>query len=259
MTKLDGAHVLITGGSEGIGLETARLLLTCGATVTVLSRSADKLAAAAGEVPGIRTVSGDVTDEVALSAAVAALEPVDVLIAAAGGAEPGHFLELSSDSLRSQLDVNYLGSLHAVRAVLPGMLERGHGHVVLVSSVAALCGVFGYGGYSPAKAALVNLADVLTAEYADRGLTVGVLFPPDTITPGFERENVTKPAETVAVSASIKPLPAPVVARALVKGIEHNRRTITADPASALLARATSVFAPVVRLSMRRTVRKTRA
>ncbi len=258
MTTLDGAHVLVTGGSEGIGLETARLLLTCGARVTVLSRSADKLAAAAVEVPGLRTVSCDVTDEEALSAAVAALDPVDVLIAAAGGAEPGHFLELSCDSLRRQLEVNYLGSLHAVRAVLPGMLERGQGHVVLVSSVAALCGVFGYGGYSPAKAALVNLAEVLEAEYAHRGLTVSVLFPPDTITPGFERENLTKPAETAAVSAMVKPLPAAVVARALVHGIERNRRTITADPASALLARATSVLAPVVRLSMRRTVRKTR-
>jgi 3-dehydrosphinganine reductase len=87
---------------------------------------------------------------------------------------------------------------------------------------------------------------------------VSVCYPPDTLTPGFDRENLTVPAETAAVSAKIKPVPAERVARALVAGIERNRRSITADPSSALLARATSLVAPIARGTMRRAVRAIR-
>jgi 3-dehydrosphinganine reductase len=251
MTQLNGARVVVTGGSEGIGLEVARLLVQRGAQVTIVSRSEAKLAAAKAQIGDVATLSADVTT-------LEELPPCDVLVASAGGAEPGHFLELSADQLRRQLDLNYLGAVNAVRAVLPGMLAAGKGHVVLLSSVAGLTGVFGYGGYGPAKAALRNLAEVLEAEYADRGITVAVAYPPDTLTPGFARENLTKPAEKAAVSAKIKPVPPEQVARAVVAGIEKDHRTITADVGSAAMARAGSVLGPAVRASMRRTVRKVR-
>ena len=264
MTDLAGRHVVITGGSEGIGLEVARLCLDRGARVSLVSRSQDKLAAAAQELNGrVELASADVTDEPELRRAFAELVVrsggCDVLIAGAGGAEPGYFEQLSSEALHRQLDLNYFGAVHAVRAVLPSMLETGQGHVVLVSSVAGLCGVFGYGGYAPAKAALRNFGEVLEAEYGDRGLTVSLVYPPDTLTPGFDRENLTKPAETTAVSALVKPVSALRVAQALVAGIEKNRRNITADRSSALLAGATSLVAPIARASMRRAVRKARS
>jgi 3-dehydrosphinganine reductase len=263
VTRLAGAHVLVTGGSEGIGLATAGQLLARGARVSLVSRSAQKLAAAQGVLGGSPAVEpANVTDAPGLQSAVDRLVarqgPVDVLVAAAGGAEPGHVERLDLDVLRRQMDLNYFGAVHAVRAVLPPMLERRRGHVVLVSSVAGLVGVFGYGGYGPAKAALRNLADVLEAEHGDSGVRVGVVYPPDTLTPGFERENRTKPPATAAVSAMVAPLSADRVAAALVRGIERDRRTITADRSSAALARATSVLAPAVRLSMRRTVRRSR-
>ncbi len=260
MTRLSGTHVLITGGSEGIGLATAALLLDRGARVSLLSRSPDKLAAAQVSLGRpVEVEPADVTDAAGLARAVEALVSrsgqVDVLVASAGGAEPGHFPALGLDVLHRQMDLNYFGAVHAVRAVLPAMLDRGRGHVVLVSSVAGLVGVFGYGGYGPAKAALRNLAEVLEAEHGD-ALTVSVAYPPDTITPGFKRENLTKPAETAAVSAMVAPVSAEQVARAIVRGIERDTRTITADRGSAALARATSALAPAVRASMRRTVRK---
>ena len=254
MTSLAGAHVVVTGGSEGIGLETARLLLTRGARVSIISRSADKLATAQASLGAVTTAAADVTDEETLRDAIAGLGPVDVLVACAGAAEPGHFLALTPDTLRRQLDLNYFGAVNAVRCVLPAMLAAGRGHVVLVSSAAALCGVFGYGGYSPAKAALRNLAEVLAAEHP--AVRFAVAYQPDTLTPGFERENRTKPRETVAVSAMAKPVTPERVARAILAGIEKDRRTITADPATALLARGNSVVAPAVRAAMRRTVRK---
>ena len=189
MTSLAGAHVVVTGGSEGIGLETARLLLARGARVSVVSRSADKLATARADLGDVTTASADVTDAAALRTALQRLGPVDVLVAAAGGAEPEHFLALTDDALRRQMDLNYFGAVNACRAVLPGMLAAGRGHLVLVSSAAALCGVFGYGGYGPAKAALRNLAEVLEAEHP--AIRVAVAYPPDTLTPGFEREHRT--------------------------------------------------------------------
>lgn len=256
MTRLAGAHVLVTGGSEGIGLEVARSCLRKQATVTILSRSSDKLAAAAAELGTVRTVPADVTDEGALRLAIAQVEPVDVLVAAAGGAEPGHFDALDTATLRRGYELNYLGAVYVVRAVLPSMLERERGHVVLVSSAAALTGVFGYGAYGPAKAALVNLAEVLDAEYADRGLRLAVAYPPDTLTPGYERENRTKPAQTQAVSALVQPLTASAVATAIVRGIERDRRTITADAGTALLARASPIAGPIVRAAMRRAARR---
>lgn len=252
MTRLRGARVLVTGGSEGIGLETARLALARGARVTLLARSPDKLAAAAHGLGDVATVAADVTDEPSLRD----LPPCDVLVASAGGAEPGRLLELETEALLRQVQLNLLGALHAVRAVLPGMLAAGGGHVVLLSSTAGLCGVYGYGAYGPAKAALRNLAEVVEAEHPQ--IRVSVVYPPDTLTPGFARENRTKPPETAAVSALVKPVPAERVARAIVDGIERDRRTITADPATALLARLPTLAGPVARRSMRRAVRRSR-
>lgn len=256
MTRLAGAHVLVTGGSEGIGLETARLALARGARVSLVSRSVDKLTAAKAELGEVATAAADVTDEAALHAAVRALGPCDVLVASAGGAVPARLLEADTADLRASLELNLLGALHAVRAVLPGMLAAGRGHVVLVSSAAALVGVYGYGGYGPAKAGLRNLAEVLAAEHPE--LVVSVAYPPDTLTPGFARENLSKPAETAAVSALVTPVTAEHVARALLDGVERDRRTITADPATALLARLPLVAGPVARASMRRAVRRSR-
>lgn len=257
MTRLAGAHVLITGGSEGIGLETARLLLLRGARVSLVSRSSDKLAAARASLGDVAVAAADVTDEAALHEAVAGLGPVDVLVAAAGGAEPGYLVHQDSALLRRQMELNHFGAVHAVRAVLPGMLAAGHGHVLLVSSTAGLTGVFGYAGYSPAKAALRAYAEVLEAEHADDGLVVSVAYPPDTLTPGFARENLTKPAETAAVSAMVKPVSASHVAQALVRGIERDRRTITADRGTALLAGG-NVLLPGLRAVTRRVVRRAR-
>ncbi len=256
MTRLAGAHVVVTGGSEGIGLETARLARDRGARVSIVSRSPDKLAAAQREVD-VATAVADVTDEPALHEALRGLGPCDVLVAAAGGAEPARLLEADTAALLRQVELNLLGALHAVRGVLPGMLAAGRGHVVLVSSAAALTGVYGYGGYGPAKAGLRNLAEVLRAEHPE--LTVAVAYPPDTLTPGFARENLSKPAETAAVSALVKPVTAEHVARALVDGVERDRLTITADPATALLARLPLVAGPVARASMRRAVRRSRS
>ena len=228
--------------------------------MSLIGRSEEKLAAAAELIgAGVATAAGNVTDPTSLDGAILAVVaqqgPCDVLISAAGGAEPGYFLDLSPEVFRRQMELNYFGTLHAVRAVLPDMVSGGGGHLVLVSSVAGVLGVFGYSAYAPAKFAVRGLGETLAAEFGTRGIHVSVVYPPDTQTPGFDRENATKPVETVRISASVRPLPAARVAASIVKGIERERLTITADIQTAVLVRSISLVSPLVRALMRRAAR----
>ena len=155
-------------------------------------------------------------------------------------------------------DVDYFGTLHAVRAVVPSMIQRGRGHVVTISSTAGLIGVFGYSAYGPAKFAVRGLAETLRPELAPHGIVVACAYPPDTRTPGLDAENALKPPETERISAAITPRDAVDVARAIVTGIEKDRLVITADAQTAALARAAGLLAPYVRRTMDRQVRKVR-
>ena len=262
MTSLGGAHVVITGGSSGIGLETARQAVARGARVSLLARDAARLADAAGSVGAVATASADVADPTSLRAALDAIVaeggPCDVLLTAAGSSHPGYFEQLDDAVFRDQMEVDYFGTLHAIRAVVPSMIERRRGHVVTVSSTAGLIGVFGYTAYGPAKYAVRGLAETLRSELAPHGIVVACAYPPDTRTPGFDAENELKPPETERISAAIKPREAEHVARAIVRGIEKDRLVITADSQTAALARAAGLLGPYVRWSMDRQVGKVR-
>lgn len=255
--RLAGAHAVVTGGSSGIGLATARELHGRGARVSLVARDGERLAAAAARVgAGCGWASADVTDRDALGRAVGELTagqgPVDLLVCSAGAAHAGYVEELDEAVFRAQMELNYFGTLHAVRAVLPAMLERGRGGIVAISSAAALVGVFGYVAYAPAKHAVRGLCEALHAEVGRRGIYVACAYPPDTLTPGFEVENRIKPAETAAVSAMVAPKPPEVVAAAIARGIGRGQRVITADLQTALLARAGGLVGPLAERVMAR-------
>jgi 3-dehydrosphinganine reductase len=266
VTKLAGAHVLITGGSRGIGLATAHRVLARGGRVSLVARDREQLALAEDELEAasdptrVAAEPADVTDPDAFAAAlpllVAQFGPVDVLVTNAGAAIPGHFEELAPETFEAQMRLNYFGTLHPIRAVVPSMIERGTGHLLLVSSGAGLVGVYGYSAYSPTKFAVRGLAETLRAELKPHGIRVGCAFPPDTDTPGFEVENATKPEATRRISASIKVRSPDVVAKAIVRGIERDQQVVTADATTAMLARGAGLLGPVVRRSMDRHVRK---
>jgi 3-dehydrosphinganine reductase len=257
----------VTGGSSGIGLATARLLARRGARLSLVARDRARLDAAAELLAGdgadaVASAAADVRDADALHTAMARLRDeqgdCDILLAAAGSAHPGYFDALHLSVFRDQMDVDYFGTLHAIRTVVPAMRARHRGHVVTMSSTAALLGVFGYTAYAPAKAAVHSLAQTLRAELTHDGVVVACVFPPDTRTAGLDRENELKPEETARISSAITPRDPDAVARAIVRGIERNHLVITADLQTAALARAAGLLAPYTRRSIDRTVRKVR-
>jgi 3-dehydrosphinganine reductase len=136
------------------------------------------------------------------------------------------------------------------------MIDRGHGHLMLVSSAAGIVGVYGYSAYAPAKFAVRGLAETLRAELKPHGIVVGCAYPPNTDTPGLETENRTKPEATATFEGTIKTRSPEAVARSIVRGIERDRLVVTSDPSTSMLVRASGLVGPYVRRSMDRHVRK---
>jgi 3-dehydrosphinganine reductase len=157
------------------------------------------------------------------------------------------------------MEINYFGTLHAIEAVVPSMIDRGTGSIVGVSSAAGLIGIFGYTAYTPTKFAVRGLLESLRAELAPRGIHVGCVFPPDVDTPQLEYESQFKPPETQAISGTIKPLAADTVAIAIVRGIEQERFVIAPDAQTKLLARAAGLLGGLLNRTFDRKVRKVQA
>ena len=267
MAKFQNAHVLVTGGSSGIGLATARLAIEHGARVSLMARRPDVLdeaAASLREIGGqVAVAATDVADagqvSVAVSRLTEALGPVDIAICSAGQARPGYFQELDAELFRTMMDVNYFGTVNVARAVVPSMIERRSGSFVGVSSAAGLVGVFGYTAYAPTKFAVRGFLESLRAELLPYGIHVGCSFPPDTDTPQLADENRFKPKETHAISGTIKPLSAERVARNIVDGIEKERFAIVPDTQTRALAKLTGLLPGVVSKVMDRQVKKAQA
>ncbi|HEY1847561.1 MAG TPA: SDR family oxidoreductase [Opitutaceae bacterium] len=253
--------MLITGGSSGIGLAIARQCAAEGAKVSLVARDAARLASAKASVAAagasVFTASADVSDKEAILGAIRAAEaahgPVDVLVTSAGTARPGYFEEVPLEVFERSMAVNYLGTVYALRAVFPGMRARGKGAVVLLSSGAGLIGIPGYSPYTPTKFAVRGLAETLRVELRRFGIHVLVVYPPDTDTPQLEDEAVTKPAETVAITAGGGLWSPEGVARATLAGLRERRFVVAPGFRMGALAWMHSLLAPILFSSFART------
>jgi len=229
---------LITGGSSGIGFAVAKQLVLEGTDVCLLARNFDKLQAAQQTLSelSVRTdqqiqiISTDVThyDDLAytLEEWTTDYGIPDLLINAAGVVYPGYFQELAIDTFHWQMDINYFGTLHTLKCLIPGMIERGSGTVVNISSLAGFIGIFGYSGYGASKYAVRGLSDVLRAEMKPLGIQVAIVFPPDTQTPQLDFDNQHKPHETKSLAGNNTVLSADQVANTILKGIRKGRYVI---------------------------------
>lgn len=191
--------VIITGASSGIGEALAYEMAQQGAKVGLIARREEKLKAIAtvitekGGVAAYR--SADVSDREAVKEAIgqlmAELGPVDLLVANAGIGFPVTLEPFNVEEMERLIQVNYLGVLYAIEAVLPHMLERGSGHLAAVSSLASYKGMPGEQGYSASKAAVSNFLEGLRLHVRNRGIAV------TTICPGFVRTPMTDHFESL--------------------------------------------------------------
>jgi 3-dehydrosphinganine reductase len=246
---------IVVGGSEGIGLAVAQELIRRGSNVLVASRHQEKLTQAADVLKKnktrvdqwVETIAMDVSDFMLVNrqliSTVERHGAPDLLVNAAGFTQSGYLEDLSVDVLRDMMTVNYLGTLHVVKSLLPAMRKAGRGHIVNVSSMAGYLGLFGYTGYCASKYAVIGFSWALRHELKPYGITVSVLCPPNTRTPGLERENKTKPNELLEMERRIKALSAADVATATLNAIP--KRPFLINPSlSVRMAHLASRLAP---------------
>jgi short-subunit dehydrogenase len=184
--RIDAAtRALVTGASRGIGLATARLLAARGATVGMVARGAEELQARAQEIGG-EPHPADVSEQGSIAAAVEAFATkaggIDLLIANAGIVRYAPFADQPLDDAEDMVRINVLGTIYTVKAALGTMLDQGRGHVVVLSSAAALRS-FPWGAvYGATKAADRGFAEALRHELSGTGVSVTTVYPGEVAT-----------------------------------------------------------------------------
>jgi uncharacterized protein len=237
--QLGGTTALLTGASGGIGQATARALHARGARVLLNGRRAavlDELRAALGE--NAEVLRADLADTAGVAALARSAGAVDVLVANAGLPASGPLDGFTPEQIDRALDVNLRAPMQLTRALVPGMVERGRGHVVLVSSLAGKVASVGSAVYSATKFGLRGFGAGLRQDLHGTGVGVTVVFP------SFVR-NAGMYAETeVDLPPWVGTRTPEDVARAVVRGIEENRAEIDVAPLSLRLGAVASALAP---------------
>jgi short-subunit dehydrogenase len=253
------AHVIITGGSSGIGAALARASAARGDDVTLIARTETALAAQREALVSefgkhgrrFAVQSADVGDPTALGSAIQRCEhelgPCDTLITSAGIVVPGRFDSLPPEQFENQVRINFLGTVNAVRAVYPGMKARRRGKILMVGSGLSLIGVYGYTAYCASKYAVAGFAEALRAEARPYGVTVSICFPPDTETPQLLAERSLRPPEAHAAIGAGGMRSADEVARAALAGLHRGQFAIYPGLQMKMLGMFGSVALPFLR------------
>ena len=266
--RLTVQRVLVTGGSQGLGLALAQRLAARGAHVVICSRTPGKLEAALREVEGarvdaaqeLRYVAADVSTFAGAQQALAACGAVpDTVFCCAGGAKPGYFVEQEEADFEAAVRTDYFTALSMahVRARLTQASARAMraqgvaGRIVLVSSVVGMMGLVGYAQYAPMKYAIrgtcaadAGLAETLRSEFQLYGLQVHCYCPATILSPGYDEEQKTKPQVTKDLEEGDEHKTPAQCAAHLLRGVERGRFLITDGLVGSLLRVTTSGSAP---------------
>jgi 3-oxoacyl-[acyl-carrier protein] reductase len=223
--KLHDKVVVITGASRGIGAAVASAAVAKGARVGLVARTAPDLEAILAGIGGHGAMAvADVGDSIALAAAIASLEadlgPTDVLVANAGIGAYGTFADMTADEMERLVQVNVLGTMYAIKAVLPGMIARRTGHIVTMGSIAGRIGSPFEAVYSATKFAGVGLTEAMAVEVEPYGIAVSL------VNPGPVATNFGEARGHPYDRARPKPVDADAVAAAVVDAIEHDKHEL---------------------------------
>lgn len=275
-----GSHVIISGGSKGIGKSVAKQYAQLGAHVTIIARNEKDLAEAKEEIEQccknerqqrIRTVSLDLTTvtfpehsksdiskthKELLDKILGEHNRCDMLINCCGSSTPLRFEDISQQQFNYMMQVNYFSAVNLTRILLPVMKARSlssntaataaanQSRIVFVSSMCGLMSFFGYSAYSASKFALVGLAEALNMELKPFNIGVTISFPPDTDTPGYEEENKIKPSLTSEISKSGSVYSPDEVAKALIRDVTRGRFYSTIGLENWLVLMSSNAFMP---------------
>lgn len=219
MSALAGQRVWVTGASSGIGAEVARELDRRGARVAITARRQEALEAVAG-TSGMRVEAGDVTDGEAMARIVRGLVSdwgaVDLVILNAGVYEPVTPDTFRAQIFRTHLDVNVMGAVNCIEAVLPPMRARRAGRIAITASVTGYAGLPLASAYGATKAFLISMSDALRADLASSGVAVSLIAPGFVRTPLTDQNPFTMPGIIEADAA----------ARLICDGLEQGRAEI---------------------------------
>ena len=234
-----GRHVLITGASRGIGRGLAHGFAAAGARVSLVARRADALADAAAEVRGTAHPA-DLTDPVDVASLIERVEeaggPIDVLVNNAGLSHVGHVLDLDHDEIAELVACNLLAPLQLTRDAVQGMVARGRGHVVNVSSMAAVLPTPGLAVYGATKAGLSQFTAGLRQDLRGRPVDLTLVHLGSVPTDLDDASRRYPPIAAVAARSSGRDLtPLPVVVDAIVDAVRHGRRNVRLPRAMAAL------------------------
>eukprot|EP00111_Clytia_hemisphaerica_P008044 TCONS_00023432-protein len=208
--KLVGKRVVITGGSSGIGFELAKLCVEAECSkVVIIARNEGRLKAKVAELKEMLSTDDQVisclsldlsSDGAEIANRMKRLGGVDLLVNCAGYSVPGEFENLDTNVFEDMIKANYLSAVHTTHAIVPSMIEKKQGQIVFLSSVGGQLGIYGFTGYSGSKYAIRGFAEVLYHELRPYDIGVSLAFPPDTKTPGFDKEMEQKPKLCQAIS-----------------------------------------------------------
>lgn len=183
--RLAGKRAFVTGAGQGIGRAVALAFAAEGAQVVAASRTPSKMDDLAS--PSIRAAGLDVTDGASVRRAVAEAGPVDILFNCAGWVHAGTILDAGEEDWSRSFEQNVTSMYHTIRAVLPGMLERGSGSIVNVASVASsITGVAGRAAYGASKGAVIGLTKAVARDFIRSGVRCNALCPGTTDSPSLQ-------------------------------------------------------------------------
>ena len=250
--RLEGRVVLISGASRGVGAELARQAVAKGALVALIARTTSDLEALRSELGDacvIATADVSSYDEVvtAVGKLTAELGRVDVLVNNAGIGLYGAFLDAEVADVERLMRVNYLGVVHLLKAVLPGMVERRRGHVVTIGSIAGRIGTPFEAAYSATKFAVAGLTEALSVELAPFGIDATLISPGPIDTPFFEARG------HAYERAHPKPVPAARVAARVLSAVEGRRSEAFISPLLRQAVIAKTLVPPLFRWGTART------